>query len=149
MLVVGCSKQVDATPCALVSITPTPTHPDFKEFTVLGPEVNGEVTSVFVQDDFAYVEVGNSLVILDIDDPSQPIQVRAYPGGTAPIKIEGNYAYAYWDKGLHILDISTPENPVEVGCLDGSNLELQGAEFWEDYAFLPDGLQGLRIYEGR
>ena len=147
MFVLGCSKKVDVPSCALVPITPTLTHADFKQFTLLGPKVNGAISSVFVQDDYAYLEAGSSLVILDVHNPMQPVRLGVYPGGTTPIKVEGDYAYAYWDEGLRILDISNPDNLVEVGCLEGSNLELQGAIFSESHAYLPKGEEGLRIYD--
>jgi len=137
--VVGCSKRQDITPCTLVPITPTPTHSDFKSFTIFGPEVNGDVSAIFIHEDHAYVKVGDSLVIFDVQNPSQPVQLGVYPGGDVPKFIKEGYAYAYWDASLHILDVSHPDNPVEVGCLNGTNLDLSNAVFAGNYAYQPTG----------
>ena len=81
---------------------------------------------VAVSGDYAYVgELGDSLYIVDISNPSSPQRVSALYlpfqttgpyGGRRRVAISGNYAYVTWG-GLHIVDISDPLHPVRISGL--------------------------------
>ena len=72
-----------------------------------------------VFDDHAYVGTqDNGLLIIDVSDPTNPVQVGNYNGG-AYVRLEfldGNRAYISVDEEkLIILDITNPVNPMKVG----------------------------------
>lgn len=62
----------------------------------------------------------NNLVILDVSDPTKPVEVNSI----SPIReiekvvIQGEYAYLLLDFGLQIMDISEPAEPIELSVLE-------------------------------
>ena len=148
----GCAKNSETShsepsPCNQPLPTPIPSPTNIKDFTSLGPEMRGGVGSAFIRNKHVYVEVGRSLAVFDVHDPSRPKQLGMLPRGSFPFKIEDQYAYAYWDDALHILDISQPNELVEVDCVEGSNLNFGRSAFYGNYAYQPYATEGLRIYD--
>lgn len=84
-------------------------------------QVGGTTTAVAGGDDFAYINEGQTLVILDVSDPTAPIFVgRTMPLPAEPraIAVQGGYAYvAAREAGLRIVDISDPAAPTEISHL--------------------------------
>ena len=92
---------------------------------------------VFVSGEYAYVGslADDAISIIDISDPSNPVQVGVIYDDESPqegitpnarcidlpvgIYVSGDYAYigSRHDSALSILDISDPANPIEVGCI--------------------------------
>jgi hypothetical protein len=91
-----------------------------------------------VEDDYAYVAYADSgLLIIDVSDPSNPVEVGSYDtqGYAVSIDISGTYAYiADHVSGFHIVDISDPENPFRVG--PGGRNVLEYVEVEGNYAYL-------------
>jgi len=103
---------------------------------------------VFVSGKYAYVteNAGDRLAIIDVSDPSNPIDVSSISDtacdaanaggceldGAYAIFVSGKYAYvaSNTDDGIEILDVSDPFNPVHVAKFNDSDdpdAELNGA----------------------
>ncbi|MCA2898041.1 Calx-beta domain-containing protein [Microcystis sp. M039S1] len=103
---------------------------------------------VTVVGNYAYA-VGDTLEIIDISNPSNPIfkgNYDIYYG--QDVQIVGNYAYvADWGSGLQIIDISNPTTPTLKGNYDTSGLAL-GVQIVGNYAYVADGGgSGLQIID--
>jgi hypothetical protein len=85
------------------------------------------VDAVFIQGNYAYINTGPMLTILDISDPLHPAPVGStelpepegpgFPRGfVSDIYVVDGYAYvAAYESGLRIIDVSDPTTPLEVG----------------------------------
>ncbi len=82
--------------------------------------VNRTVDAIYIQDNYAYLNVGPIFVILDISAPQSPCLLGAVklPVETIiDIAVSDGYAYvAAGEAGLRIVDISQPAHPFEVGA---------------------------------
>lgn len=59
---------------------------------------------------------GDGLDIIDVSDPSHPVQVNHVSGSAYGVAVAGNYAYvANQGSGLNVYDISVPSSPNLVG----------------------------------
>jgi len=78
--------------------------------SILSPE------AVCVRGDLAYVG-GYHLEILDVGDPSNPVNVGSLAGAISDIVVDGDFAYVAGSlsktSGLRIIDVSTPSTPVD------------------------------------
>ena len=103
--------------------------------------------AVTVVGNYAYA-VGDTLDIIDISDPSNPIFKGSYDiNAGRDIQIVGNYAYvADGLSGLQIIDISNPTNPTLTGSYDTSGFTW-GVQVVGDYAYVADSLSGLQIID--
>jgi hypothetical protein len=104
---------------------------------------------IYVAGKYAYIADADTVRILDISDPTSPVNVGAYntPGRTAHgIFVAGNYAYvATGSSGLQILDISDPANVFLKGLYateDARRLVVKG-----NYAYVADYDGGLQIID--
>lgn len=80
--------------------------------------LGGRAYGVAVQDNYAYVGEGSSLLVLNISTPSSPSLVGrlAMPGKVMDIALFGQYAYvADADAGLQVVDVSNPSAPALKG----------------------------------
>lgn len=83
----------------------------------LTPEV---AIGVAVQGNYAYVainglDVAESLLVIDVSDPSTPIQVGSiFSDDIEAVYVLGDYAYLAGDR-LEVVDISVPSNPTLLG----------------------------------
>ncbi|MBE9220435.1 DUF4347 domain-containing protein [Dolichospermum flos-aquae] len=102
--------------------------------------------AVTVLGNYAYA-VGDTLEIIDISDPSNPIFKGSYDTfGGKDIQIVGNYAYvAGYGSGLKILDISNPTTPTLKGnySIDGAS----GMQVVGNYAYVASSSWGLQIID--
>ncbi|WP_300006504.1 DUF4347 domain-containing protein [Anabaena sp. AL09] len=103
--------------------------------------------AVTVVGNYAYA-VGNTLDIIDISNPSNPIfkgNCAIYEGND--IQIVGNYAYvADGQGGLKIIDISNPTAPTLKGNYDTSG-SAYGVQVVGNYAYVADAYSGLQIID--
>ena len=117
--------------------------------TLLGTiNVGGAVHELNVTGNFAYVSSGSGLIVLDVSDPTNPVQVGNVnvTGTEWGSEIVGNYIYlTTTSNGLFIFDISSPRNPTEVGNINlgGSNYDVTVAG---DYAYVL-GTLGIDIID--
>jgi hypothetical protein len=109
-----------------------------------GMEIVGGLTPVVRQLGNLVYSGGNDLQIIDVSDPTSPVQVATGPsftGTVADMVIAGQLGFVSSDLGdVVILDLSNPLAPVELSrvnvdglvagiALDGTVLGI----FWEDY----------------
>ncbi|MDP8240283.1 MAG: T9SS type A sorting domain-containing protein [Candidatus Hatepunaea meridiana] len=106
----------------------------------------GDIYGLAVHDNYAYVGTSdNTLVILDVSDPSSPREIGSCQIGfqASDIKVEGQYVYL---AGYHFVavDISEINDPRQVGRINltAGNFEISG-----DYAYLATGVNGVRIID--
>ena len=96
---------------------------EFNElYTHLNVHGDGQARDVTITGNYAYVAYrGDGLVIINIEDPTNPTLVGRYDtnGYALGISISGNYAYiADGSRGLVIINIEDPTNPTLVGSYD-------------------------------
>lgn len=105
----------------------------------------GPAKAVAVEGRFAYLAAGGTFVVIDIQNPEQPIQVAATEIGDRinDIFVANSYAYLAASK-FHIFDLTDPYHPQERGVLeiDGSRVVVK-----DNYAYLCSGALGLRIID--
>jgi hypothetical protein len=99
---------------------------------------NMYIEEVIVSGDYAYLMSHGTLRIVDITDPSSPVEVGSIDifGSIRDFTVSGSYAYvATHLSGLHIVDISDPLLPFLVGTYQTSD-RLKTVEVYGDYAFI-------------
>lgn len=107
---------------------------------------------VFLQHDDAGLDV------VDVSDVSAPVLVATLNldwtdsdttfGPIESILIEGSSAYlAFGGYGLHRIDISEPAAPRWAGSLDNPDAITTAVAISEGLAYVPSGMQGLRIFD--
>lgn len=95
----------------------------------------------------AVVADNTSLRIIDVSDPTAPVEVSSYPTLYATsVQLVGTRAYVAAGLDLLILDISDPTNPMPVGSYPTSNMVSASVD--GDYAVIGT-LQGLELVDLR
>jgi uncharacterized protein (TIGR03437 family) len=113
-------------------------------------QIGGPTQAVAAQGKYAYVGVGQRLIVLDVSNPSTPLEV----GSSAPfadfvrdIAISGTVAYvATGGSGLHLLNVSDPIHPAEIGSLQVRGY-AEGVAVLGTTVCLADGPYGLRVID--
>ncbi|NOY05996.1 MAG: DUF1565 domain-containing protein [Chlorobi bacterium] len=100
------------------------------------PETYSNMLDVFVKGKYAYVLDGfrNSLLILDMSDPSNPVQLSSvYMLNLKKVFVQGNYAYVAIESSpyidFQIINISNPNDPVKKGLLHTKLTDLSGNRY--------------------
>ncbi len=114
-------------------------------------DTGGGAWDITISDNYAYVcdALDNSpggLVIVDISDPTNPIQIGSYFDSGSPheVTVRDNIAYvADFTDGLEILNVSDPSNPVEIGSYTIENMYTTSIKVFGDYAYVGDIHHGL------
>jgi hypothetical protein len=113
---------------------------------------NDFYNSIFIQGEYAYItaDLSNTIIIVDISEPSLPILVTKYPSGgprgPADIHVDDDkIAYvAHAFSGFKILDFSVPDQPMELAVCETGNcvvdIFVSGI-----YAYVSAGL-GLDVF---
>lgn len=108
------------------------------------------VSASTLSDGLAYtVEFGKGLKLLDISDPSNPVQISALsgPSDASEIVLQGDYAYiAAHSEGLWIVDVSDPAEPVYVGVYDSAG-SVRDVVVGHTVAYLADDADGIKIID--
>jgi hypothetical protein len=107
---------------------------------------------IIVEGDYAYLsDSHHGLRIMDISDPTNPIQVGMYireqNSWTRGLDVAGNYAYLVGSFGMKIVDVFDPTNPFAVGSYDyffdgALNVAVSG-----NYVYLPSFGDGLDVVD--
>ena len=102
-----------------------------------------------MKDDLALLADGGAgLRVIDISDPTSPVEVGFYdtPGFAADVAVKADLALVVDVAAglLLVIDISDPANPVEVGVFDTPGF-AQGLAVKEELALVADGEAGLVI----
>jgi len=109
----------------------------------------GVTHTTAVSGNYAYVGQGQDLVVLDISNPSQPLELGRIItlGLIYDIKISDNYAYVADHKnGLVIVDIRNPAAPTLTGSYDIAGYAWDVAVSGS-YAYVAAGYYGLVIID--
>ena len=127
----------------------------FKIINISNPE-NPEQVGVFdieddgahhvaVQGEYAYVTF-DSLVVLDISDPTSPIQISSFDSYIYAIAVQDDYVYITRNNVFCILDNSDPTNLVEIGSyvLDDYCWDIV---IHNNYAYMANERAGLTILD--
>ena len=108
------------------------------------PRGPSDSQAVFVSDGLAFVAGRDGLSILDVTDPTAPVQVGSLTslGWSSDVFISGRPAFVVGSGGLRVVDVADPSAPLEVGTLevfDANRVFISG-----DLAFVTGGsLEGL------
>ena len=110
-------------------------------------DTDSQVDNVYISGDFAYLAAREEgIIILNIEDPTNPIFVGSYETSNARgVIVYGNYAYvADYDNGLVILNIEDPTNPTFIGSND-TYINCMDLIISENYAYIAANDNGLII----
>jgi len=80
----------------------------------------GYASGIAVAGTHAYVADGTALRIIDVSDPTDPVEVGHFDGfaDALDVAVSGSYAYVTdGTNGLWVLSVSNPASPVQVGHL--------------------------------
>jgi hypothetical protein len=114
------------------------------------PSNSGGGDSVKVVGQYAYLAAAQVLFVVDISNPSQPIEVGQAAGDMLEIAVQGDYVYSMGSRlfslGLQIFDVSTPSAPVLVSelVIDASNASIAVSG---DLVFVGDSRAGIHIID--
>jgi len=112
----------------------------------------GHANGVAVVGSYAYIADDTALRVINVSDPTNPVEVGHYDGLTnaLDVAVSGSYAYVVdGTNGLWVFNISTPASPVQVGRLTttsqqqpflSKSIALKGA-----YAIIGTYAQGTRF----
>ena len=106
----------------------------------------GETGVVAVSGNYAYIEQGQDLVVLDISSPALPVELgRVMTTSIVDVAISGDYAYvADYTNGLVIVDISSKAAPTLAGSYDTAG-QARGVAVSGGYAYVADWWNGFVI----
>ena len=112
---------------------------------------NGDGNGVFVSGSYAYVAKGwDGLAIIDISDPTAPVEVGQFQWGWEANGVYVSESYAYVAdiyEGLLIIDISEPTTPAKVGQFDDDSGFAYDVYVLGSYAYVADWSDGLEIID--
>ncbi|MCG3252704.1 MAG: hypothetical protein KAX09_02565 [Candidatus Heimdallarchaeota archaeon] len=124
---------------------------DIVEIGQFDNNYGGTAVNVVVENNIAYVANDEEgLMILDVEDPTNPILLSQYTNGSG-------YAWDIWVEndlvfladhldGLEIIDVSDTSNPIKIGSFYDGSAALC-VEVRNDLAFVADFLDGLEILD--
>ena len=104
----------------------------------------GTIYNVEVYGNYAYVGQGQDLVILDINNPTNPVEVGKVvnPSRVTDIVLSENYAYVAHSNGLMIVNVTSPSAPIINGNYN-SDTEVISVSLSGKYAYLTENKKGL------
>lgn len=94
----------------------------------------GDFNTVTVKHNFAYLASDDGLRIVDVGDPTQPVETGSSFNAAVDVVVEGHLAYVLTGVSLDIVDISNPSNPQIIGVFYGQ--ELNAITVGNGYAYL-------------
>jgi len=138
----------------LIVITLTTFASDSLNVRYIGRALNDTtcfaVKDVYVQGNYAYCACDrDGLIILDISDPSHPIEVSRLdtPGFAEAVWVRDTLAFiADWNGGLRIIDVSNPVAPAEIGTTYVGEMAVDVAVRGE-YAYVGTRGSGMKVID--
>jgi len=97
---------------------------------------------------YAYVIDGDTFKIVDMSDPSNPLEIGHYstPSWCSKVVVSHPYAYLESDHAIWILDVSTPSAPVKVGAYFAPYY-IHDMAVSEPYLYVAGGEGGLIVVD--
>ena len=126
---------------------------EYGYFDTVGYWDGGSTYGIAVDEarNLALIGHGGALEILDISDPSNPVQrskLHLSSSLVVTIVTSGNLAYiANGAAGLKVVDFSDADNPVEIGSCDTCQSGARSVDISGNYAYVTDYHHGLRIID--
>lgn len=108
----------------------------------------GRNNDLEIENGYVYVVQSSQLVILDLNDPENPIKIASIPVEDGiNLELDQSYVYvAQGSDGWSIVDVHNIMNPVAVNQLDRDG-QIRDIKVMGDFAFLADERNGVRIYD--
>lgn len=100
--------------------------------------VAGPALAVAVQDEYAYLGFSYELVVLDIQDRTNPHWVAALPLPTTELVLAGPYAYVAGRSGFTVVDLHAPAQPRVLWRLPTARTAVGVAVVGTDAYFIED-----------
>lgn len=95
----------------------------------------------------AYLLGVPGLYIIDIQDPTNPVQLGVFstddPDNT--VSVAGRYGYLVSYSGLHVIDVSNPASPTQVAFYATPASGISGITLAGLYIYLSDSAKGISI----
>ncbi len=127
-----------------------PRLPPAKNFEINGQK-GGKLSAIAIQGKYAYIGAGESLLVLNIEDPKK-IAISGsllLLGQITDIELEGDYAYVCNGRGgLRIVDVHNPEKPKEVAAY-GHMAVPKRVCVKHHCAYIAAGMKGLEVLDVR
>ena len=111
--------------------------------------IKGYAVDVVVRANLAYVAMGNSVQVYDIQDPASPVKVGAigFTAQVESVRVVGDRLYVTANSaGLFIEDLEDARNPRLLGTVDTPGTAT-GMFAAGDLVYLADGNAGLQIID--
>ena len=127
-----------------------PRLPPSKNFDIAGQK-GGKLSAIAVKDKYAYIGAGESLLIVNIENPKRISIVGSLLllGQITDIELEGNYAFVCNGRGgLRIVDVHNPAKPKEVAAY-GHMAVPKRACIENGCAYIAAGMKGLEVLDVR
>ncbi|MGB5550224.1 MAG: hypothetical protein WBO74_06995, partial [Thermoanaerobaculia bacterium] len=109
-----------------------------------------ETGRVVISGAYAYTTGYDFLRVVDISDPTYPIESGSLEGMYGNFEVAGKYLYATHhdpaDWGFRVVDISNSASPVEIGSLFFGEFPM-GIALSGNHVFVPTHLKGLRVID--
>lgn len=121
---------------------------DFADPVLVGRHdvLGHSILDVAAAEGYAYIS-GAGLTVLDVSDPTSPVEAGFCEGSAQALALADGYLYAASGKaGLQVLDVSDPTTPVEVSSYDtpGEAMSVAAAG---DYVFVADREGGMWVVD--
>ena len=110
-----------------------------------------DARSVAIVGNYAYFANVDSLFILDVSDPTNPVEVgRIDPGRPIDVEVADGVAYVTDESGdssLHIIDVSNPSSPVEISHISTPELRYGDVEIVGGMAYIATNTDAVRVID--
>lgn len=116
---------------------------------IIGKWPYGHCDAVVADGNYAYIGVGGLVKVIDVSDPSSPIEISsmATPSAVKGLFKDGDYLYvANRNEGILILDVSDPSHPLEMTHFTFSG-QARDIYVTYPYAYVANHGLGLRIID--
>jgi hypothetical protein len=115
---------------------------------------SGELTSIAVKGEFAFLAGNKSFQIFDVSDPNNPVWVGIFDSegmGMHDVALRGRYAYVtdgvyFQPNSLKIIDVSRPATPSLVVRALTSAMVISHVSLFGDWAFVTDTQPGCGLW---
>lgn len=125
-----------------------PRLPPSKNIDVVAQK-GGKLSAIAVDGKYAYIGAGETLLVVDIQDPKHVETVGSLLllGQISNIEVERNFAYVCNGRGgLRIIDVSKPDSPHEVAAY-GHMAAPKNVAIGAECAYIASGMNGLEIID--
>ena len=128
--------------------TQSPTAPTSSTYSeAFNKQIGGNVYAVAKQGNYAYIGIGKSLAVLDVQNPASPQlvgQTNQLSHEVYALTLSGTIGFAPKPYGLRVFDLSDPTNPQLVNTYDLPGYYVNDVVIYGTYAFVTES----RVFDG-